>query len=112
MRAAAASGRTHVDDATQGTNGIGPEDRLGTTARVLHDRARHHYYVLGGASKLLDDEVHHLAEARILVLEELRDAEEEGGGFVPRELLPRVEEERDLGQEYPAFPRLYGRAVE
>lgn len=41
----------------------------------------------------------HLAQAGILVLEELRDAEEEGGCFGGRELLARVEEEGDLGEQ-------------
>lgn len=62
--------------------------------------------------QLLDDKVDHLSQAGIFVLEELRDAEEEGGGFVGRELLAGVEEEGDLGQEDPTSSRLYGRAVE
>jgi len=41
-------------------------------------------------------------------LEELRDAEEEGGGFVRRELLAREEEEGDLGQENATSSRRDG----
>jgi len=42
--------------------------------------------------------VDHLSEAGILVLEELRDTEEEGCSFVGGELLSRVEKKSDLGE--------------
>lgn len=50
--------------------------------------------------------MNHLAQAGILVLEELRDTEEEGRGFVGGKLLPRVEEESYLGEEDSASSRL------
>lgn len=56
--------------------------------------------------------MHHLAETGILVLEELRNAEEEGGGFVGWELLPRVEEKGNLGKENATLSRLDRRTVE
>jgi hypothetical protein len=56
--------------------------------------------------------VDHLAQAGILVLEELRDAEEEGGRFGGRELLARVEEEGDLGEQDTASSGLDRRGVE
>lgn len=56
--------------------------------------------------------MNHLAQAGILVLEELRDTEEEGGGFVGGKLLPRVEEESYLGEEDTASSRLDRRTVE
>ena len=54
----------------------------------------------------------HLAQGGIFVLEELRDTEEESCGFVGRELLAGVQEERDLGEEDTASSWLNGRAVE
>jgi hypothetical protein len=41
-------------------------------------------------SKLLDDEMDHLSQAGIFVLEEFGDTEEEGGRFVRGELLTGV----------------------
>ena len=54
----------------------------------------------------------HLTKAGILVLEELRDTEEERGCLVGREALAGVEEEGDLGQEDAASSRLDRGAVE
>lgn len=54
----------------------------------------------------------HLAQAGILVLEELRDAEEEGRGFILGELLAGVEKKGDLGEEDSTLPRLDRGAVE
>jgi hypothetical protein len=42
--------------------------------------------------------VDHLSETGILVLEELRNTEEESCSFVGRELLSCVEKESDLGE--------------
>jgi hypothetical protein len=56
--------------------------------------------------------VHHLSEAGIFVLEQLGDAEEEGGGFIGRELLPGVEEKSNLGEQDSASSRLDGALVE
>lgn len=100
-------GWTHVDDAAQRANCVRAIDSLCTATCILHDRAGNHYYILGGARKLLDNKVDHLAKTGILVLEELRDAEEEGSRFVCRELLARVEKQGNLGQKYPAFSGLY-----
>ena len=56
--------------------------------------------------------MNHLAEAGVLVLEQLGDAEEERGGLLGGKLLPRVEEETNLGEQDPTFSRMYGGAVE
>ena len=54
----------------------------------------------------------HLSQAGIFVLEELRDAEEEGGSFVCRKPFAGVEEEGDLGQEDTTSAGLDRGAVE
>lgn len=103
---------THIDDTAQGSNGIGAVNGVAAATCVLHNCARDHDDVLGRVGQLLDDKVDHLAEARIFVLEQLRDAEEEGGGFGGGESLARVEEEGNLGQQNATSSRLDGRAIE
>lgn len=103
---------TYIDNPAEGADGVGSIDGLGAAASVLHDGAGDHDNVLGGVGELLDDQVDHLAEAGILVLEQLRDAEEEGGGFVGRELLPGVEEKGDLGEENATSSGLDRGAIE
>lgn len=62
--------------------------------------------------QLLDDEVDHLPQTGIFVLEELGDSKEEGGGFIGRELLPSIEEKGDLCEEDATSSRLNGRGIE
>ena len=103
---------SYINNATEGADRIRAEYYVGTTAGILHDRASDHDDVLGRAGELLDHQVDHLAETGVLVLEELRDAEEEGCGLVCRELLARVQEEGDLGEQNAASSRLDRGAVE
>lgn len=103
---------TYVDDATQSTNGIGSEDCVCATSSILHDRTSDHDDILSRVGQLLDDKVDHLAETGILVLEQLRDTEEEGCSFVRGELLSRVEQKGDLGEEDATSSRLDRGAVE
>jgi len=105
-------GSTDIDNATQRPDGIGPVDGIGAAARILHNGACDHDDVLGRVGKLLNDEVDHLAQAGILVLEELRDTKEERRGLFGRELLARVEEEGNLGEEDATSSRLDRGAVE
>jgi hypothetical protein len=105
-------GGSYINNATEGADRIRAEDHVGAAAGILHDGARDHDDVLGGAGQLLDHQVNHLAETGILILEELRDAEEERRGLVGRELLARVEEEGNLGEENAASSRLDRGAVE
>lgn len=104
--------RPYINNAAQRADGVGAVDGIGAAARVLHDGACDHDGVLGGAGQLLDDEVDHLAQAGIFILEELRDAKEEGRGFGGREFLSRIEEESNLGEEDAASSGLDGGAVE
>lgn len=89
---------TNVDDAAQGSDGVGPENSVVAASGVLHDGASDHDNILCRIGQLLNDEVDHLSEAGILVLEQLRDAEEQCCGFIRWELLPGVEEKRNLGE--------------
>lgn len=80
----------YVNDAAQSTDGIGPEDGISAASSILHNRACHHDNIFSGVGELLDDKVDHLTEAGIFILEELRDAEEEGRRFIGREVLAGV----------------------
>jgi hypothetical protein len=53
-----------------------------------------------------------LPQTGIFILEELRDSEEEGGGFIGGEPLSCVEEEGNLSKEDSTSSRLYWRRVE
>lgn len=48
--------------------------------------------------QLLDGEMDHLPKAGIFILEELRDAKEQGGGFIGGESFTSVQEQGDLGE--------------
>lgn len=103
---------TYINNAAERSNGVWSVDGITAPTSVLHDCASNHDDVLGGAGQLLDDQEDHLSEAGILVLEELRDSEEERGGLVGGELVPRVEDQGDLGQEYATSSGLDRGAVE
>lgn len=59
----------YIDNTTQGPDGIWPVNNVGTTTSIFHDRAGDHNNILGGVGQLLDNEVHHLSQAGIFVLE-------------------------------------------
>lgn len=65
-----------IDNAAQGTNSVCAVDDIAADGDVLHDGRCDHDHVVGGASELLDDQVDHLAQRSILVLEQLGDTEE------------------------------------
>ena len=87
---------THVYYATQRPDSVRSVYDIASHCRVLHYTARNHDNILGGTGQLLDDKVDHLAEGGILVLEQLGDTEEEGGGFICSELLTGEEKKSDL----------------
>lgn len=62
--------------------------------------------------QLLDGEVDHLPKAGIFILEELRDAEEQGRGFIGRESFAGVQEQGNLSEEDSTSARLYGGRIE
>lgn len=104
---------TYINDPTKRPNSIRPVHDVAAHRRgVLHNAARHHNHILGRIGQLLDDQIDHLAEGGILVLEELADAEEERGGLVGGELLAGEEEEGDFGEEDAAFAGRDGGGVE
>jgi hypothetical protein len=88
---------TYVDDSAQSTDGIGSVDCVAATSGILHNGAGDHDNVLSRIGQLLDDQEDHLPQTGILILEELRDAEEESGGFLFGEYFSPVEEESNLG---------------
>jgi hypothetical protein len=92
-----------INDAAKGADCIGAVYDVAADGGVLHDGGGDHDDIVGGASELLDDQVDHLAERGILVLEELRDAEEEGRGFLAAPVLAGEEEESQLGEDLDAL---------
>ncbi len=103
---------SYVNNFTQRSDGIRFEDDLAIDAGIFDDALRNHNGIGCGRRQVLEDQVHHLAQRRVLVLEELRDAEEEVRRFLWRELLLREKEERDLGEQDSAVPSRDGGFVE
>lgn len=103
---------THVDDTAQCSNGIRSINRIAAAASIFHNGARHHDNILRRVGQLLNHKVDHLSQAGIFVLEQLGNTKEKRRGLIGRELLPRIEEEGDLGQENAASSRLDRGAVE
>lgn len=95
---AGGSESSYIDNTAQCPDSVWPEDDVGAAAGILHYGTRDHDDVLCRAGQLLNDEVDHLTQAGILVLEELRDTEEEGRGFILGKLLASVEKKGDLGE--------------
>jgi hypothetical protein len=87
---------TYINNAAERSDGIGPVQNIAPNCGVLHNDTRRHDHIFGGASQLLQDQIHHLPQWRVFVLEKLGDSEEEGGGFIRRELLPGEHEDSDL----------------
>jgi hypothetical protein len=81
-----------VNDSAEGADRIRAVYNVAADRGVLHDGRGDHDDIVSGASELLDDQVDHLAERGIFVLEELRDAKEEGGGFLSSPTLTREEQ--------------------
>jgi hypothetical protein len=101
-----------VDDAAEGADGVGAVYDVAADGCVLHYGGGDHDDIVGGASELLDDQVDHLAERGILVLEQLRYAKEEGCGFLASPALSGEEQQGQLGQDHSTFPGRYRALVE
>jgi hypothetical protein len=90
-----------IDDSAEGADRIRAVYDVAADGGVLHDGGGDHDDIVGGPSQLLDDQVDHLAEGGILVLEELGYAEEEGRGFLASPALAGEEQQCELGQDLP-----------
>jgi hypothetical protein len=101
-----------IDDAAQGTDSVCAVHDVAADRDVLHDGRCDHDHVVGRAGELLDDQVDHLAQRGILVLEELRDAKEQCGGFLASPALAGEEQQRELGQDHSALSGRDGALVE
>jgi hypothetical protein len=104
--------RAYIDNAAESTDGVRAIENITTDGGVLHDNARRHYNIFGGAGQLLQDEIDHLAQGGVLVLEQLRDAEEERGRLICRELLPGEDEDGNLCKEGATCSRRDGGGIE
>ena len=63
-------------------------------------------------SQLLYDQIYHLPQGGIFVLEQFRDAEEQCGSFIGREFLASEQEYSDLSEKRPTSSRRNRRRVE
>lgn len=102
----------YINNAAEGTDSVRAVENITTHGGILHDNTRRHNHILGSPSKLLQDEIDHLAQRGILVLEQLRNAEEERGSLVRGELLPGEQEDGNFGQERATCSRGDGRSIE
>ena len=92
-----------INNAAQSTNGVRAVYNIAADRCVLHDGGCDHDNIVGGASELLDDQVHHLAQRCILVLEELRDTEEQCCGFLTSPALACEQQQCQLGEDHSAL---------
>lgn len=59
----------YIDNPAQRPDRIWPVNDVGATSSILHNCAGDHNNILGGVGQLLDDQMHHLSQAGIFVLE-------------------------------------------
>lgn len=117
-RAPSRSESAYIDNSAERSDSICSVDVLFPTSppsgarNILHHTARHHNHILGGVCQLLDHQVNHLPQARIAVLEQLCDSEEELCRLSRREALSRVEEICNLCQKDAALAGRDWRCVE
>lgn len=104
--------RTYINNSTKRPNRIRPVQNITTNSRILHNNTRRHDRILRGTRQLLKNQIHHLSQRGVLILEQLRDTEEERGSLVRGKLLPGEQENRDLGQEGAACPGRDGGGIE
>jgi hypothetical protein len=81
-----------INNSAEGADRIGAVYDVAADRGVLHDRRCDHDDIVSGAGQLFDDQIDHLAERGILVLEQLRYTKEERGGFVSSPALAREEQ--------------------
>lgn len=102
-------GNAYVDNAAERTNCVWSVDGIRATTSIFHNSTRNHNNIFCRMRQLLDSKMNHLPKAGILILEEFRDAEEQGGGLVSREPFTGVQEQGNFGEQDSASSRLYGR---
>ena len=103
----------HINNPTQSPYSISSINLpTAHSSGILHNTAGNHNDILRLLTQLFDDEIHHLTERGIFILEQLRDAEEEGCGFVLGEFLAGEEQEGDFGEQDAAFAGGDGGGVE
>lgn len=86
----------HIDNPAKSTDGVRAVKHITPNGGILHNNARRHDHIFRSSRKLLQDEVNHLTQGGIPILEELRNPEEERGGLVRGELLAGEEEDGNL----------------
>ena len=89
---------TYVDYPTKSSDGISSIENVTSDRRIFHDTACHHDSIFSCICQLFNNQVNHLPQGGIFVLEELRDAKKEGCCFIGWELLPGKEKESNLGK--------------
>ena len=85
--------RTYVYYPAESPNGIYPVENVAPHSCVFHYATCDHNDILRSTRKLFDDQVHHLPERRVFVLEKFGDPKEEGRSFVGRKPFAGEEKE-------------------
>ena len=101
-----------INNSTKRTDSICSIDNITAHLTILHDTACHHDNILGSVGQLFDDQVYHLAQASVFVLEQFGDTKEQRSGFVGGESFAREEQQGNFGQENSTSSRRYGRGIE
>src|SRR3954453_14024969 len=89
-------GAPYVYYSTKRPNRIGPIYVFTSEIAILHDNACRHDDIFGCVCKLFQDEVDHLPQRRIFVLEKFRYAKEKRGSFGGWKLLAGKEKHGNL----------------
>lgn len=103
---------TYVNDPAKRPNRICPVQNITANRGILHDNTGGHDRILCRLRQVLENQIHHLSQRGILILEELRNAKEQRRRLVRRELLPGEDEDSNLGQESATYARGDGGGIE
>jgi len=90
---------TYINDSAQCSDSIGSVYHVASHGGILHNTTRDHNDIFCGVCQLLDDKVDHLSKGGIFILEQLRDAKEEGSCFIGGKLFTSEQKKGNLGQE-------------
>ena len=94
---------TNIYYPTQCPDGIGTIEDIASNSSIFHNATSDHDDIVCGASQFFENQIHHLSQTGIFVLEKLRNAKEQIGCFIFGESFASEQEENDFGKQYPAL---------